>query len=72
MTDADHENFAEQLGALKGMVIVSGYRCDAYDALFKGWRRVDKAAFADGAAKRVESLWLSPNMQAPQIELDAA
>lgn len=72
MTDADHANFAEQLGALKGMVIVSGYRCDAYDELFKGWRRVDKSAFADGAAKRIESLWLSPNMQAPQIELEAA
>ena len=72
MTDDQHADFARDLKDLKGMVIVSGYRSDHYDTLFKGWRRVDKAARADGAAKRIESLWLSPNMQAPQIELDAA
>lgn len=72
MSDGQHAAFARDLEHLKGMVIVSGYRCDAYDDLFKGWRRVDKQAFADGAAKRIESLWLSPNMQAPQIELEAA
>ena len=71
MTDAAHEQFAQNLKCLKGMVIVSGYRSDAYDTLFSDWRRIDKASYADGAAKRIESLWLSPNMQAPQIELDA-
>ena len=72
MTDSQHEALAAGLQSLKGMVIVSGYRCDAYDTLFKGWRRVDKAAHADGAAKRVESHWLSPNMPAPGLELEAA
>lgn len=72
MSDEDHASFADGVKALKGMVIVSGYRCDAYDMHFHGWRRVDKVAYADGASKRVESLWLSPNMIAPQIELDAA
>ncbi len=72
MTDAEHESLAAGLHSLKGMVIVSGYRCDAYDTLFKGWRRVDKVAHADGASKRVESLWLSPNMPAPGLELEAA
>lgn len=72
MTDDDHASFAAQLGELKGMVIVSGYRCDVYDELFKGWRRVDKVALADGASKRIESLWLSQNMPAPGLDLEAA
>jgi DNA adenine methylase len=72
MTDDDHASFAGELKTLKGMVIVSGYRCDAYDDLFKGWTRIDKAANADGAAKRIESIWMSPNMPAPQLELEAA
>jgi DNA adenine methylase len=72
MSDEQHEKFAIELKKLKGMVIVSGYRSDHYDTLFKGWRRVDKAHHADGAAKRVESLWLSPNMPAPGLELEAA
>lgn len=72
MSDDDHVSFVDQLKQLKGMVIVSGYRSDLYDEMFKGWSRVDKAAHADGATKRVESLWLSPNMRAPQLELVAA
>ena len=62
MTDVDHQQFAEGIKQLKGKVVVSGYRCDAYDELFCGWQRVDKATHADGAAKRIESLWLSPNI----------
>lgn len=69
MTDGDHEAFAAGVKSLCGMVIVSGYRCDAYDELFGAWTRVDKAAFADGAAPRVESLWLSPNIAAPGLDL---
>lgn len=72
MTDEQHAQFAEQLRELKGMVIVSGYRCEAYDVLFKGWRRIDRAANADGAAKRIESLWLSPNVPANDLNLEAA
>lgn len=60
MTDADHEMLASALHDLKGMVIVSGYRCALYDRLFDGWQRVDAGAHADGARARVESLWLSP------------
>ncbi len=72
LTDDDHRALAGALGQLQGMVIVSGYRCDLYDELYGGWQRVDKAAMADGARARVESLWLSPNL--PQVGLwgDAA
>jgi len=72
LSDDDHALLAEGLRSLKGMVIVSGYRCDAYDEFFRDWRRVDRQAMADGAAKRIESLWLSPSTPANQLELEAA
>lgn len=59
MTDADHKDLAEVLRGVRGMVALSGYRCDMYDALYAGWRRIDRDALADGARKRVESLWLN-------------
>jgi len=57
MTDADHEDLAAFLATLKGRVAVSGYECDLYDRLFSGWRRVERAALADGARPRKEVLW---------------
>ncbi|CDN87362.1 D12 class N6 adenine-specific DNA methyltransferase [Hydrogenophaga intermedia] len=61
LTDEDHEALASTLSALRGAVVLSGYRCDLYDRLFAGWQRIDQKAHADGARDRVESLWLSPN-----------
>lgn len=76
MTDADHVALAGALRELQGAVIVSGYRCALYDEVFAGWRRIDRAALADGARDRTESLWLSPRasaaMPAPGLELEAA
>ncbi len=69
MTDAQHEQFAEVLQDLRGMVIVSGYRCDLYDRLFACWQRRERVAHADGARDRVEVLWLSPNIPAAPQEL---
>ncbi len=63
MTDADHVALAEAMRGLSGMVVLSGYRCDLYDRLYAGWQRIDKAAKADGAKDRIESLWLSPNIR---------
>lgn len=59
MTDAEHEALAEAIANLSGMVIVSGYRCDLYDSLYAGWRRVETEALADGARKRTEVLWIN-------------
>lgn len=65
MTNDDHTRMAEVLRDLKSMVVVSGYPCDLYDRdLFADWTRVERPAFADGARKRVEVLWL--NAQAAQ------
>lgn len=60
MTDQDHEQMAEQLHKCRGMVVVSGYRCELYDRLFGDWERREVEALADGARPRVEVLWLNP------------
>lgn len=72
MVDQQHEALASSLAGLQGMIIVSGYRCDLYDRLYSGWHRIDGAAHADGARARVESLWLSPNIKAPGLDLGFA
>lgn len=59
--DTVHMAMAEQLDGIKGMAIVSGYRCDLYDQLFAGWRRSEKKTFADGASPRIECLWINEN-----------
>ena len=59
MTDADHRKLADVLHGLRGAVVLSGYRCDLYESLYAGWHRVDKFAFADGARKRIECLWMN-------------
>lgn len=57
MTDADHRKLVQFLGKLKGAVIVSGYDHEIYHKL--GWETIKRKAFADGAAERVECLWLN-------------
>lgn len=61
MTDDEHAQLAVVLATIKGMAVVSGYRCDLYDSLYVGWRRVERQTFADGARKRTEVLWISPH-----------
>mgnify|MGYP001619158592 CR=1 FL=1 len=69
MTDDQHRDLASALKNLQGMVVLSGYRCPLYDDLYAGWGRIDRAAHADGGRDRVESLWLSPNVQANQMRM---
>lgn len=70
LSDDDHVELARHLSGLRGMVMVSGYRCDLYDSLFAGWRRMDKNTHADHGAPRVESLWLSPNVFDRQLKFE--
>src|SRR5574337_489498 len=73
MTDEQHCELRRALACLRGVVVVSGYRCALYDDLYSGWQRVDKAAHADGSRDRIESLWLSPNCRMVSLfESDAA
>jgi len=60
MTDDDHREMALALRSVKGMVVMSGYPCALYDELFGDWERAERKAYADGAQKRTECLWLNP------------
>lgn len=63
MDKADHIALLATVRGLTGMVVLSGYRATLYDDALSDWRRVDRDAFADGARKRVESLWLNDAAQ---------
>jgi DNA adenine methylase len=67
LSDAEHGELATGVHQLEGHVIVSGYRCPLYDQLYEGWTRVDRASLADGARKRLESLWLSPSLAGMEL-----
>lgn len=60
MEDAEHEAMIDALLNLEGMVVLSGYDCPLYQRRLAGWTRVDRAARADAALARVESIWISP------------
>jgi DNA adenine methylase len=60
MTDAQHRELAELLHSLKGMVILSGYRSELYDEVYGDWVYAERAAMADGARERTETLWMNP------------
>ena len=66
MSDDMHAALLGVLGAVKGRFILSGYRCDLYDAaaLKYGWKREDIEIAnnsAGGTKKRrmIESLWMN-------------
>ena len=65
MTADDHTRMLELLRGAQGMVMLSGYRSDLYDAALVGWRRVDMETvnWSSNKAreKRTECVWLSPN-----------
>lgn len=60
MDDTDHQQLADVLHRVQGMVILSGYASSLYDELFQGWTRLDKTTTTNGNSEAVESLWLSP------------
>ncbi|MEY5060927.1 MAG: hypothetical protein RIS45_848 [Planctomycetota bacterium] len=60
MTVADHAHLADTLRRIKGRAVVSGYPSAIYDKLYEGWQTFEREAQADGAAKRVEKLWIKP------------
>lgn len=71
LTDADHAELAGQPCSLRGAVVLSGYRSPLYDGLYRGWRCIERQAYADGARARVECLWLSPPRCPPVGWFDA-
>jgi DNA adenine methylase len=67
LSESDHHQLAEILLDIRGMAILSGYRCDAYLRLEDaGWRRVDydvPAYMSPTRERRCESLWISPSVR---------
>jgi DNA adenine methylase len=64
-TDA-HRRLARLAKSLKGMVVLSGYESDIYDAELAGWLRVSAVANVDSgasgsASRRAEILWINPS-----------
>ena len=59
MSDEDHRRLGILLHEVQGKVVVSGYPSDLYEEIYSGRRRVERAALADGARKRIEVLWMN-------------
>lgn len=61
MRSEEHWELAETLQQCKGLAAISGYRCDAMDTWYKGWRRFDATAKVIHSTKqlRQECLWMN-------------
>jgi DNA adenine methylase len=61
MADAAHRELACVLAGCKGLVAISGYRCDLMDDLYKKWRRVDAPPKLCHSIKKLrqEGLWMN-------------
>ena len=61
MSDEDHEDLAATLNATRGKVVLSGYRTDLYERLYRNWQRVDAEVRNCHSARspRQESVWLN-------------
>ncbi len=61
MTTQQHWELAETLQQCKGLVAISGYRCDAMDKWYKGWKRFEGVAKTIHSTKelRQECLWMN-------------
>ena len=77
MTLIDHADLVELLLDAKGMVVLSGYRHDAYLPLERaGWRLVEiptRCYALPGCREyRRECLWISPNIKKPSAATDGS
>jgi len=61
MTDSEHFELSILLNQIKGRAVISGYRSNLYDKLFKNWIRIDAPVKTCNSSKsdRQESLWLN-------------
>ena len=70
LNDAEHRDLLAVLRGALGMVVLSGYPSALYDTMLHDWKRIEKAALADGARKRTEVLWLNPAAAGKQVQLN--
>jgi DNA adenine methylase len=76
--EMDEEGHIKLLAFLQercGMVVLSAYPCELYDATLQGWVKVEKGALADACLNRTlprtEVLWLNPACGRAQATLFA-
>lgn len=69
MTDDDHAELASVLHRIKGMAIISGYKSELYDRLFKDWKCYTHWHNKDRGACSEECIWISPSCAALQTKL---
>lgn len=64
----EHEQLAEQLLVLQGMVVLSGYPSQLYAEIFEsaGWARRDRQVRLSSGRAATESIWLNPSCLARQ------
>jgi DNA adenine methylase len=60
LDDAQHRQLAAVLHDLRGAVVLAGYRCALYDALYSTWQRVERPARTQSGRVATECLWLNP------------
>lgn len=61
MSNEEHEQLCNSIIDMKAMFVLSGYDNPIYNDILKGWSKVYRKSFADGARERIEVLWLSQN-----------
>lgn len=61
MADDEHRDLAYALRRCKGMIAISGYRCDLMDQLYAGWKCIEAPAKMCHSVKkrRTEALWVN-------------
>ena len=61
MTDEEHSELAEYLAVIRGRAIISGYRTNLYDDLFRDWQRIDadEQRVSSVGTMRQESVWMN-------------
>jgi DNA adenine methylase len=63
LSDEDHVELLATLCDLQGMVVLSGYASELYEATLAGWRRFEtssRISAARGTVLRTEVVWLNP------------
>jgi DNA adenine methylase len=61
MTDSEHYELAYVLTRAKGKVVLSGYRCDFMDTLYKSWNCIEAPEKMCHSVKksRKEAIWVN-------------
>lgn len=59
MTDAEHVELLQILNLSKAKAMISGYDCELYNDLLRGWNKLQIPARAQNSLPRTETLWLN-------------